>query len=41
MDMHPQTHFRELSNPPMIDVSDIKREVEQLSDRLGKTQEYL
>jgi hypothetical protein len=26
---------------PMIEALDIKREVESLSDRLGKTQDYL
>lgn len=28
-------------NPTMIEVQDIKREVETLSHRLGKTQDYL
>jgi hypothetical protein len=28
-------------NPTMLEVQDIKREVETLSHRLGKTQDYL
>jgi hypothetical protein len=40
----PPIHFPlplQVHKPPMLDSIELKREVEQLSERLGKTQDYL